>query len=225
MTVLYSQRECPYSMRARMALMYAGMSFELRNIDSKNLPSELAAQRKKVKLPVLELADGRVLTDSLEIMHWALLQSDPDGWIDYEIDDLEEIQGLVTINDNSFVHDVMGYVFATENQDKSQKEYRKDCELFLAGLEQHLTKARFLFADRVSMADFAIFPFVYLFTQVRMEWFREALYPHVWQWFDYHQNSRLFKLVMEEKPLWCHGSNPLIYPQAFIQVKETVVSE
>ena len=189
------------------------------------MPSELAIQRKKVKLPVLELADGRILTDSLEIMHWALLQSDPDGWIDYEVDDLEEIQGLVTINDNSFVHDVMGYVFATKNQDKSQKEYRQDCELFLAGLEQHLTKSRFLFADRVSMADFAIFPFVYLFTQVRMEWFREALYPHVWKWFDYHQNSQLFKSVMEEKPLWRHGGNPLIYPQPFIQVKETAVSE
>jgi len=210
--ILYSEQECPYSIRARFALVYAGIQFELRNIDSGDLPKQILELSNETKVPVLLLADGRVLEKSLEIMHWALLENDPEGWIDYEVDALEEMQGLIRINDNSFANDVIHYVHWAENNKQSREVYRKDCELFLAGLEEHLQNSRFLFDERVSQADYAILPFVYLFEQVGMEWFREALYPQVWQWLDYHKNAKLFKSVMKERPLWVADSKPVIYP-------------
>ncbi len=199
-------------MRARFALVYAGVRFELRSVDSSRLPEQVLDLNAEARVPILILADGHIIDDSLAIMHWALLENDPEGWIDFEVDGLEEMQGLIRINDSSFSSDVMHYIHWSENSEHSREVYRKDCELFLAGLEEHLTDSRFLFGDRVSLADYAVLPFVYLFAKTGMEWFREALYPHVWSWLDHHKKSSLFRLAMEEKPLWVADREPLIYP-------------
>ena len=195
--ILYSERLCPYSLRARLALKYAGINFELREIDRNHLPEVVYQLSEQGTLPLLQLNARDVLDDSLAIMHWALLKSDPDGWLDYEIDALEEMQGLMHINDNSFARDVMSYVHWQQG-DRPRDACRKDCELFLTGLEEHLEHGRFLFGDRVSQADFAILPFVYLFAAVKTEWFRAALYPNVWKWLDYHTQSPLFKGALGE---------------------------
>ena len=116
---------------------------------------------------------------------------------------------LAPMADSSFAQDVMRYVNWDGSCDRSREEYRKDCELFLGGLEERLAKSRFLYGDRVSMADFAIFPFVNLFNQVKLEWFRAALYPD--EWLEYHVNSPLFRAVSSHYPLWQAGQDPVIY--------------
>ena len=76
--ILYSFRRCPYAMRARLALFVAGKSpghdFELREVSLKAKPPELLARSAKATVPLLELTDGTVLAESLEIMQWALDQ-------------------------------------------------------------------------------------------------------------------------------------------------------
>lgn len=209
--VLYSERECPYSIRARMALAYAGMHWEHREVRQKSPPAEVMEMSATNRIPLLQVIEADPLDHSLDIMHWALLQSDPEGWLDYEVDELEEMQGLIRINDSSFAQDVMRYVTWDEYSEKTREAYRKDCELFLTGLEEHLTGKNFLFGDRVSMADYAIFPFVRLFSQVKLEWFRKALYPNVWKWLEYFANSPLFLSIMKEYPEWESGQDPVIF--------------
>jgi len=212
--VLYYEQSCPYSIRAAMALLYSGLSFELRAVSSGHPPAEVFEEDEDCSLqfPVLKVKGAKPCAHSMEIMRWALLQNDPDGWMDFEVDELEEMHGLVRINDSSFARDVIEYVNCEDGKSETRDKYRKDCELFLTGLEEHLQERKFLFGDRVSYADFAIFPFVDLFTNIRMEWFRKALFPNVWRWLDYHKNNKLFKTVSNGHALWTPGSEGVRLP-------------
>ena len=78
--ILYSFRRCPYAIRARMALFYAGIEVELREILLRDKPMDMLRVSQKGTVPVLILPDGNVLDESCVIMHWALDQSDPDQW-------------------------------------------------------------------------------------------------------------------------------------------------
>ena len=66
-------------MRARMALKYAGIEVEHREIELRNKPQSMLMASPKGTVPVLIVGD-LVLDQSLEIMQWALQQSDPDNW-------------------------------------------------------------------------------------------------------------------------------------------------
>ncbi|HSI43754.1 MAG TPA: glutathione S-transferase N-terminal domain-containing protein, partial [Methylotenera sp.] len=56
--ILYSYRRCPYAMRARMALKYAGIAVEIREISLKDKPESMLKVSPKATVPVLVLADG-----------------------------------------------------------------------------------------------------------------------------------------------------------------------
>jgi glutathione S-transferase len=69
--ILYSFRRCPWAMRARLALRYAGCEVEICEVAMKNKPAELLALSPKGTVPVLDTGAG-VLEESLDIMRWAL---------------------------------------------------------------------------------------------------------------------------------------------------------
>ena len=65
---LYSFRRCPYAMRARLGLLFAELSVELREITLKNKPEQMLAISPKGTVPVLQLLDGSVIEECVEIM-------------------------------------------------------------------------------------------------------------------------------------------------------------
>jgi len=75
--ILYGFRRCPYAIRARMAIIYAGIPVEIREVELKNKPEHLLAISPKGTVPVLQLVNGVVIEESLDIMRWALAQHDP----------------------------------------------------------------------------------------------------------------------------------------------------
>jgi len=89
--ILYSFRRCPYAIRARIALYYSGVQCELREVVLKSKPPALLSISQKATVPVMLLnnqasGDARLIEESIEIVEWALSQSDPDGWLDYSIE-------------------------------------------------------------------------------------------------------------------------------------------
>ena len=66
--ILYSFRRCPYAMRARMALLVSGISWELREVVLRDKPAEMIVASPKATVPVLVLPDGGVIDESIEIM-------------------------------------------------------------------------------------------------------------------------------------------------------------
>jgi glutathione S-transferase len=89
---LYSFRRCPYAMRARLALLFAELPVELREIVLKNKPSQMLAISPKGTVPVLQLPEGRVIEESRDIMVWALEHNDKQGLI------MSLNTGLITTN-------------------------------------------------------------------------------------------------------------------------------
>ena len=79
--VLYSFRRCPFAMRARLAIAVSGVRCELREVMLRDKPADLLQASPKATVPVLVLPGGRVIEQSLDIMHWALAQHDPQNWL------------------------------------------------------------------------------------------------------------------------------------------------
>lgn len=63
---LYSFRRCPYAMRARLGILFAELSVALREITLKNKPEQMLAISPKGTVPVLQLADGTIIEESVE---------------------------------------------------------------------------------------------------------------------------------------------------------------
>ena len=79
--ILYSFRRCPFAMRARMALLVSGQAVELREIVLRAKPQAMLDASPKGTVPVLELPQGEVIDQSLDIMRWALARHDPETWL------------------------------------------------------------------------------------------------------------------------------------------------
>ncbi|MCW2311919.1 glutaredoxin [Rhodoferax antarcticus] len=77
--LMYTYRRCPYAMRARMAVLVAGVACDACEIQLRDKPAELLALSPKGTVPVLHLPDGSVIEESWGIMRWALSTLDQDG--------------------------------------------------------------------------------------------------------------------------------------------------
>ena len=82
-----------------MTIAYASITLELREVALANKPQAMLAISPKGTVPVLQLRD-RVIDESLEVMRWALNQSDPENWLGF--DNQREHSTLIEQNDNEF---------------------------------------------------------------------------------------------------------------------------
>lgn len=197
--ILYSYRRCPYAMRARMALSYAGVPVEIREISLKDKPAHMLQVSPKGTVPVLVLSGGQVIDQSLEIMQWALQQRDTCGWLSA---DPQHTALLITENDGSFKQNLDRYKYAIRFPEHSAENYRQQGELFLAKLELHLQQNPFLLGNAISLADIAIFPFIRQFAAVDNRWFESTDYIKLKSWLQHLVESELFTRVMVKYPTY-----------------------
>ena len=200
--ILYSYRRCPYAMRARMALSYAGIQVEIREIALREKPAHMLAVSPKGTVPVLVLASNEVLEQSLDIMDWALQQSDVDEWIIQDQAGQKLTADLIATNDGAFKKSLDKYKYAIRFPENPPEIYRAQGEEFLQRLEMLLQQNTYLCRNTISKADVAIFPFVRQFSMVDENWFESADYPSLKAWLNGLLNSQLFLGVMQKYPVW-----------------------
>lgn len=211
--ILYSFRRCPYAIRARLALSYAARPVILREVVLKDKPQELIDASPKATVPVLVLPSGAVIEQSIEIMQWALAGCDPEDWLLRSCEKQQhETQMLIERNDQEFKQALDRYKYADRHPQTPAEVYRREGEVFLKELEARLTRSDYLIADRVSIADTAIFPFVRQFGHTDKAWFYHADYPHLQRWLQRHLDSSLFRNVMHRYPAWQPGTAQTVFP-------------
>jgi len=211
--VLYSFRRCPYAMRARMAVSCSGIQVELREVMLRAMPSSLLTCSPKGTVPVLVLPDGRVIDESLDIMRWALAVNDPERWWPAgEGEVLEDIFCLVRENDQSFKQHLDHYKYADRYPQHPASVYRARGEAFLQKLEQRLGQSAWLAAERMSVADVAVFPFIRQFALVDKPWFDSMPWPRLQAWLAFMLESALFTGVMKKYPPWKDGDAMTVFP-------------
>ena len=211
--VIYSFRRCPYAIRARMAIAISGQQVELREVDLKQKPEEMIGLSPKATVPVLHLSNNEVLEESLDIMHWALAIHDPENWLLNADQPLskELAKELVETNDQDFKQHLDHYKYADRFPEHSLTYYREKASEFPDRLNSLLAKKRFVFSDKPSFTDVAIFPFIRQFAFVDKGWFDNQQWPHLQHWLDDFLGSELFQSVMKKYQPWKNGDKPVYF--------------
>ena len=207
---LYSFRRCPYAMRARLGVLFAGLQVELREVTLKNKPAQMLAISPKGTVPVLRLADGAVIDESRDIMVWALEQQDPQGLLDATV--LDQANALIEQNDNAFKYWLDRYKYADRHVEMTQAEYRQRGEGFLQVLESLLESRAYLLGDDPTIADIGVMPFVRQFAHVDRDVFSQLPYPNLQRWLQGWLAHPLFLQTMIKLPVWQEGDEVVVFP-------------
>jgi glutathione S-transferase len=198
--LLYSFRRCPYAMRARLALRYARVAHAVHEVVLRDKPAAMLALSPKGTVPVLQLPDGRVIDQSIDIMRWALALHDPQGWLTQAPADA--MQDLIDINDGPFKRLLDAYKYPERHPQRPQAEWRDEAvALLLAPLEAGLQAQRkhatpHLLGPHTCLADMALLPFVRQFAQVDAAWWGTAPLPALQAWLSRLLATELFVAVM-----------------------------
>ena len=153
--ILYSFRRCPFAMRARWALLEAGLIVQWREVALKAKPAALLEASSKGTVPVMVLADGTVLDESMEIMRWALNQADP-----RQLQLTSGSQSLVDENDGPFKHHLDRFKYTDRYPGACIDDHQQAGLAILRRWNERLSKDDWLLGHRVSLADAALWPFV-----------------------------------------------------------------
>ncbi len=217
--VLYSLRNCPYAMRSRLAIFRSKQAVELRDVVLTDKPPQMIAASSKATVPILVLASSKVIDESLDVMLWALGESDPNNLLrtDSSTNEsvssnqtmgaikLEDIRNLVALFDREFIPCLDAYKCAKRYHESNLQECRQACEVYIQQLEQRLSSHAYLIDDEESMADIALLPFIRKFAKVERQWYQQSPYLNLRRWLNRYLQSAMFNKVMAKYPLWSLG--------------------
>ncbi|MFC1234238.1 glutathione S-transferase [Vibrio sp. F74] len=210
--ILYSLRQCPYCIRARLGLLLAQQPVMLREIVTRNKPDEMLATSAKGTVPILLLSDGTVVDESIDIMVWALTQNDPDNLLlSGQKSGFKEMLKLINLNDKEFVCTLNAYKAASRYHDDSVIDHRQECERFIIELEHRLTARGYLMGDAPSLVDYALLPFIRQFSRVDRKWYANAPYPNLRYWLTKHYQQSHYTKTMTKYPEWLDNREAFLF--------------
>lgn len=209
--ILYSFRRCPYAMRARLALLSSGIRCEIREIALSQKPESMLAVSPKGTVPVLVFKD-QVLEESLDILNWALQQSDPESWSTEGTAMHDEAKALVHQCDSEFKHHLDRYKYPNRYDLTDGMADRQQGSLFLSQLNDRLSQAACLVGPAWCWVDAAIAPFVRQFARTDREWFDAQAWKPLQNWLTSFEHSEAYSAVMHKYKVWHQGAKPVSYP-------------
>lgn len=195
--ILYSFRRCPYAMRARMSIVRESFEVELREVVLRDRPDHMMEISPKGTVPVLLLADGTVIEESLEIMQHVL------GW-----NLSEEEAHWVERNDEEFKFHLDRYKYPNRHDDVDEMEQRTLASAYLNDLDARLGEGP---AFAAQLND-ALFPFVRQFANHDRDWFDAQSWANVHAWLAQHLESEEFKRCMKKEKQWFEGTEITVFP-------------
>lgn len=219
--ILYSLQNCPYAMRARLAILLAQQTVQIRAVTMKDKPAEMLLVSPKATVPILVIdndaggdasnsehcessqQNNTVVDESLDIMLWALNRNDPDNlFYSEDPEALPEMLRVIQENDDAFKPSLEKYKRAKRFHGDDLEACRVECEPFVQALEQRLVKHEFFMGPTPSLLDYALLPFIRQFSRVNKPVFSGGEYTNLHRWLSQHLQGRLFARAMIQYPLW-----------------------
>ncbi len=188
-------------MRARLALLQAGVVFDAFEIVLRDKPAELLALSPKGTVPVLRLPDGHVLEQSLDIVRWAFLDTgDAEGW--WARAQSTENLALLAVCDGGFKHHLDRYKYPERFDGVDSKAHHRGqaVDALLRPLDAQLQRTGQLGGHAPCAADIAIFPFVRQFAAVDPAWFEALPLPALKGWLYGGLSTTPFNTAMTKLP-------------------------
>lgn len=210
--VLYSFRRCPYAMRARLAIQISGMRCELREVVLRNKPEQFIAVSPKATVPVVIDNDGRVMEESLDIMHWALSRHDPEHWLPTLERERVATDALIDQCDGEFKYHLDRYKYTDRYPGETRDTHKSLASQFVNNLNRCLQQHLYLVGDRFTLADAAIAPFIRQFANTDKDWFDAQPWSAVQQWLSTIVGSSRFLAIMHKYPAWTPDKGQTLFP-------------
>jgi len=162
---------------------------------------------------VLITPDGTLVEESLDLMYWALRQSDPESWLVTASQQVTLTRQLIQQNDSEFKQYLDRYKYADRYPEHSEIYYRQQAEKTLVILEQNLAINGCLVSEHITLADMAILPFIRQFALVDKDWFDSSpSYPLLKVWLEQFLSSELFESIMPKFSPWQDGDDIILFP-------------
>lgn len=193
-------------MRARLAVLSSGRIVELREILLKDKPQDFLDTSPSATVPALRNG-SYVLDESLDIMKWALNQSDPMRLLDMP----ESGWGLIATNDGPFKTALDHTKYAVRFPKLDRETERDKAAAFLMELDNQLDGQDWLFGRRATIADFAILPFVRQFANSDRAWFDAQNWSSLIAWLTGFTESETFAAIMTKYAPWSNGDDPILF--------------
>ncbi|WP_424941320.1 glutathione S-transferase [Aliiroseovarius sp. S253] len=206
MPILYSFRRCPYAIRARLAIASAGVQVELREILLRDKPAAFLDASPSATVPCL-VANDQKIDESLDVMKWALAQSDPEDLLRMP----DAGHNLIETFDGPFKNALDLTKYAVRHPDSDPDLTRAEAMNILGGLEAQLSEG-WLFGAHPTLADLATLPFVRQFANINKPRFDSEVTPNVSAWLETFLASERLNFVMTKNPVWSDGDTPLLFP-------------
>lgn len=196
-----------------MSILSVSIRCELREVVLRDKPAKMIEISPKATVPVLELADGTVIDESLDIMQWALAQRDPDNWLNPSTASPDDALSLVEKTETQFKPHLDRYKYPDRYTGASAAEHRAAASEFVALLEERLAKTPYLFGEQACIADIAIFPFIRQFANTDRDWFHKSPYPNTQAWLAKLLEGTLFCIAMKKYAQWHSGDEAVFFPE------------
>ncbi|MDG2474077.1 MAG: glutathione S-transferase N-terminal domain-containing protein [Paracoccaceae bacterium] len=203
--ILYSFRRCPYAMRARLALLSANLSVEIREISLKNKPLELKVISKKATVPCLQ-TEKKIFAESLEIMYWVLGKSDQEQLLDISLKGIN----LIKYNDGPFKTCLDRTKYHAHYDNVELAVEHKIAKEFLSQLNEEL-RTEFILGEKRTLVDLALLPFIRQYAFIDKRWFDAQNWSNLNRWLNSFLRSKSFAISQRKYPIWNPGDKPTIF--------------
>ena len=211
--ILYTFRRCPYAIRARWALLIAQKSVVYREVSLRHKPQELLDVSPKGTVPVLLTKNGKIIDESIDIIHWALANSDKSHLLCVgDTKAQNEINYILDTNDGDFKYHLDRYKYS-ERFVISEKEFHKSvAREILLGWNERISfcpNNYWLVKGRETIADLAVWPFVRQYRIADPISFDEDTeISKLKKWLEYYVTNMRFERVMLKLKPWCPKDKP-----------------
>lgn len=200
--LFYSFRRCPYAMRARMALVLAGINVEIREISLKAKPEAFLQTSPKGTVPVMVTPEGQVIEESLEVIGYAHQRCD-------NTHVFEPQDTRIYCADTEFAAALRRYKYFERYPEQSQRDYLACCMPYVEIIESDLSKDHFLLGGNPSFNDIAIFPLLRQFAKVDEQWFESSELNAIKRWLTYWYQSEAYLVAMTKYSVWHTEDKPV----------------
>ena len=213
--ILYSFRRCPYAIRVRWALLICEIKLEIREVDLKNKPLEFINKSRTKTVPILLKKNNEVIEESLDIIIWALSESEKENLKNLYIPNSKrkEILEIISENDHSFKYHLDRFKYSARFNASDEDFHFIEATKFIKKWNNKLSNHRWLIGDNPSIADWCIWPFVRQFkiaceSQKKMSYFDLPIQ----NWLNYFENHQHFKKVMHKYTIWKPSTKKDYFP-------------
>ena len=192
-----------------MALIEAGFSIIVREIDLKNKAEAFLSQSPKGTVPVLVLPDGRLIDESLAILDYVHEhQNKKNRWLENEPQQRQYKRWLQDLHD-TFIPALNGYKYPDRYPDSNSTNALSIATDFLQRLNLALEGA-YLFGPQLTRVDIALFPFIRQFSLVDPDFLIHLGHNNLNIWLENIIQSKNFTNIMQKHPLWSPEQTPCI---------------